>query len=150
MSSPAYQSPRARRVLGLVAAAMLLGGCAGLLENALIDGWPVGQEETCPEPNAPPGQLPEHWDCQAALALWLTTASEGFDRRDPGHPVIIRASLHDEGAMRDAAGNQVLMTRSGGAPRVAVFELADGSVRAIGITHPGVDTEHLLVIDHGP
>ena len=82
--------------------------------------------------------------------MWLAQAIEAFDEEHPGHSAYVRVTLHDEGTIRDAAGNPVLLTRSGGAPRVVVFELADGSAHALGIGHVGVDTEHLTVLNQGP
>jgi hypothetical protein len=148
---PTGRSRRARRVLALGAAGLLLAGCAGFGANAVINGWPIGDEETCPSPNLPLGaQAPEHWDCQAALSQWLTTATDAFNERSPAHAAYVRVTLHREGALRDAAGNQVLMTRSGGCCHVVVFELADGSVHALGIGHVGIDTANLTIVDEGP
>src|SRR6185503_5325504 len=108
--------------------------------------WPIGAVESCPEPNVPNHEpAPVVWDCQAALSVWLSTATAAFDERFPGHAAYVRVTLHDEWTVTDAGGNQVLLTRSGGSPRVVVFELADGSVHALGIGHLGVETEHLNV-----
>jgi hypothetical protein len=106
------------------------------------DGWKVDGLDTCPEPDFDPsaGQ-PTAWDCGATLALWLKTAGDGFDRRDPGHAPVVRATLHYYG------GNAKFLSNT---CEVAVLELADGTVRAIGVGHVGVLYDHLATCDHGP
>lgn len=118
-----------------------LAACVALART--YDGWTAGDLDTCPMPNWNPAieQQPRAWDCAATLARWLGEARVGFDRRDPGHAPVMRASLHQY-----AGGARYLSS----APEVAVFELADGSVRAIGVGHVGVDFQHLSVVDYGP
>ena len=71
--------------------------------------------------------------------LLLGLASDHLDRRDPGHAVVVGATLHSEGGLIDpATGQQILRTRSGGAISIAVLELADGTVTAIGVGYPGI------------
>jgi hypothetical protein len=118
---------------------LLFVGCGTTGEGATIDGWKITGVTTCPIPNLPRDvPYPETWDCALGLSQWLAAAVEGFNRRDPTHPPIIRTTLHGYG------GTAVY---SGGGPKIAVFELADGSVRAIGVMHPGIDTEHLITVD---
>lgn len=58
-------------------------------------------------------------------------------------------ALHNEGVTRDADGNTILHTRSGQCCRVVRFELADGSVRAIGVGFPGI-SDIPIAVDYGP
>jgi hypothetical protein len=125
------------RVALLAAIAALLAGCSvGPLARApVVDGWPIGSEFACAS----------DLRCNALMPV----ATAGFDRRDPGHPQIVRASLHREGSIVDSQGNHMLMTRSGSCCSVAVFELADGSIRAIGVGYPGV-SQTPVAVDDGP
>lgn len=103
--------------------------------DPVVDTWPVGPEVTCtPDRHCP--------------AL-LTTARIGFDRRDPGHPAVVRVVLHEEGTTVKAKGERILVTRSGSCCVVARFELADGSVAAIGVGYPGV-SKIPMAFDEGP
>ena len=120
--SPAADDP-------VVADGSVLGG------DPVVDTWPVGPEVAC---------TPDR-HCPALLA----TATIGFDRRDPGHPAVVGAVLHEEGTMVNAKGERILITRSGGCCVVARFELADGSVAAIGVGYPGVSTIP-MAFDEGP
>jgi len=104
----------------IVMAFTLLAGCGS---DPMVDGWPIG---------------PQTNDCgEDPCSRLVDAATAGFDRLHPGHAVIVRASLHEEGRVVDASGAQVLVMRSGIA-WVVRFELADGSVRAIGVGYPGV------------
>ena len=111
---------------------------------ATYDGWTAGDLDTCPEPNFDPAvgeAQPSAWDCAATLARWLAAARAAFDRRDPDHTPVRLATLH-----YNASNKQFLS-----APlEVAVFELADGTVRAIGVGHFGVDFAHISTADYGP
>jgi hypothetical protein len=49
----------------------------------------------------------------------------------------------------NAKGEQILVTRSGSCCVVARFELADGTVAAIGVGYPGV-SKIPIAIDQGP
>jgi hypothetical protein len=130
--------------VGLLASlltAAALAACFGPTHTH--DGWTAGDLDTCPMPSWDPAieQQPSAWDCAASLANWLREARAGIDSRDPGHAPVMRASLHQY-----AGGARYLSN----APEVAVFELADGTVRAIGVGHVGVDFQHLTVVDYGP
>ena len=108
------------------------------------DGWTAGDLDTCPEPNFDPQkgeEQPSLWDCEATLAQWLTAARAAFDQRDPDHAPIRRVTLH-----YNASNKKFLSTPL----EVAVFELADGTVRAIGVGHFGVDFAHISTGDFGP
>jgi hypothetical protein len=107
----------------LLAAEVVLAGCGA---DPVIDTWPVGPATTDCGPN----------DCRVLLDV----ARVGFDKLHPGHAAIVGATLHEEGSIVNASGEQVLVTRSGTA-WVARFELADGSLHAIGVGYPGVSRE---------
>jgi hypothetical protein len=107
--------------------------CGLLREPAapVIDGWLVGPEVS-------------FLDAEREVLLGL--ASDHLDRRDPAHPAVVRATLHSEGDLFDpATGQRILRTYSGGAPRIAVFELADGTVTAIGVGYPGISREPVVL-----
>jgi hypothetical protein len=118
--------------LALIAIAAAACARAG---DPVVDGWPIGPQRDCER----------HDDCHALLVL----ATAALDRRDPGHAAIVNVTLHNEGAIVDASGNTILMTRSGACCSVARFELADGTVRAIGVGYPGVSKEP-IALDYGP
>ncbi len=120
--------PRLTAALGLAALTAALLGCGLLPEPAaaVVDGWPIGPLVEC----RPDDRCPE----------LLAAAVAGLARRDPGNAAIVRATLHREA---------VLSTRSGACCTVARFELADGTVRAIGVGYRGISRE-LTVIDRGP
>ena len=103
--------------------------------DPVVDSWPVGPDLDC----AADGR------CPALLA----TARIGFDLRNPGHPAVVRVVLHQEGTTVNAKGEHILVTRSGACCVVARFELADGSVAAIGVGYPGV-SKIPIAIDKGP
>jgi hypothetical protein len=103
--------------------------------DPVVDTWPVGPEVACtPDRHCP--------------AL-LVTARIGFDHRDPGHPAVVRVVLHEEGTTVNNKGERILVTRSGSCCVVARFELADGSVAAIGVGYPGV-SKIPMAFDEGP
>lgn len=142
-----------RRLVGALLAAALMSACGGnpVGTTPIYDGWRLGALVPCPpypaEPTAPGTELTTS-ECEANLTHWLAVGRDGFDRRDPNHAPIVRATLHD------------LDTRtlhSAKCCEIAVFELADGSIRAIGINlvvfPPGIATPPRYannVIDYGP
>jgi hypothetical protein len=101
----------------LIVALAILAGCTS---PAVVDGWPMGPEADC--------QAAKAAECQRLKEA----ATDDFARREPGHPVIVSVTLHDEGPIVDALGNPILMTRSVFF-FVARFVLADGTIRAIGV-----------------
>lgn len=92
--------------------------------DPVVDTWPIGPELTCDEANR----------CAELTSVGLA----GLDARDPGHPPVVSTSLHAEGALVDAQGRRILLTRSGGAPSVLVVVLGDGTTHAIGVGYPGI------------
>ena len=124
----------------LVTLAFVVAGC-GLLSNGapsgqVVDGWRIGQPFDC---GFGAQRNPE---CDE----FVPAAVARFDRRDPGHLPITSVVLYGRG---DELGNTLLSTCSGGCPILAVFELIDGSFRAIGVGTPGVSTEP-MTFDYGP
>jgi hypothetical protein len=118
---------------GALLAAALMSACGGDPVGTInrttttYDGWRVGALETCPLyptlPSPPSTEL-SNSECEANLAAWLGVGRDGFDRRDPNHASIVRATLHDL---------DTTTFHSARCCDIAVFELADGSIRAIGI-----------------
>jgi hypothetical protein len=139
---------KATAILVLVSVATglaVLGGVPHSLTSLIApmyDGWKVGGLEGCPEPDfdVTVGR-PATWDCAASLAVWLAAAREGFDRRDPGHAPVVRTTL------REYVGDARFLSNC---CLVAVFDLADGSIRAIGVAHLGVDYSRVAVVPDGP
>jgi hypothetical protein len=102
--------------------------------DPVVDGWPIGREVACSE--------------EARCMDFLATARAELDLRDPGHPAVVTSTLHKEGVTVDADGNQAIYARSGALYVVVRFELADGSVKAIGIGAAGPDPT-VRAFDHG-
>lgn len=98
--------------------------------DPVIDGWVVG--------TARPNE-----------AAYVEVATELLARTSPGHADIVRVSLHNEGVYYDRDGGQILWTRSGSCCVVVLFELADGSKRAVGAGLPGI-SQTLMAFETGP
>jgi hypothetical protein len=97
---------------GLAVAAWL--GVFRFSTHTVIDGYPIGRATSCGD------------ECQRltdAAAAWLDTAA-------PGHAKVDRIDLF-EPDYRDASGHLLLTSGSGGPTSIAVFYLANGTVRAI-------------------
>ena len=109
-------------------------GLGPIAVNDRIDGWSVGEPVACAETT--PG-------CNVLIPL----AIEGLDDRDPGHAPIVTTTLYREGLYPNNQGTLVQIFRSSTAMWVAVFELADGSRRAIGV---GNVLGHPTVFQEGP
>lgn len=131
------------RVAGLVLIAGLATAMAGCGTNArldssgnvrgVIDGWGIGEPFDCTDA-----------DPQRPCSVLLPLAQQALDNRDPFHARVVAGRLYEEGP--DSHGN--LVTRS--TPfLVAVFQLADGSARAIGVGYPGVSTTP-MTLPFGP
>ena len=122
--------------LALLALGVLACGLLREPPDPVIDGWPVGDKVDCNE----------RPDCDVLLRL----ARGRLDQRDPAHSAVARVTLYDEGTPTDpVSGDRILLTRSGGAPSIAVFELEDGTVTAIGVGYPGISREP-MVFPEGP
>lgn len=128
---------RARAAL-VVGAALLVGACSlpPATASPVIDTWPIGDQYQCSGGDA-------------RCAALVPAAIKGLDRWRPGHADVVTVKLHREGILLDALGNPILLTRSGDCCSVAVFQLAGGEVRAIGVGYPGISPEPEAVLQ-GP
>ena len=123
---------RALRLLPRVALmSVAMSGCMMAPGGSVIDGWSIGDPVDCARND----------ECDDFIPAAIT----GLGRRDPGHPAIVEVKLHHQGK----PGQTILHTCSGGCPVVAVFQLIDGSLRAIGVGTPGVAREP-MTFDYGP
>jgi hypothetical protein len=126
---------RVHRLVPLaMALAIVVAGCARSTPDPVVDGWPIGPPADC-------ATTP----CQA----WLAVAQARLAVRDPGHAEIVKATLHTEGTLVAPDGGLQVFARSGGCCAVAVFELADGTVEALGVGTPGI-SQTIEAIDFGP
>ena len=110
----------------LFSVALVLVACGPFGPSPLVDGWPIGDEYACSDP---------------ACAPFMEIAIDGLEDRDAGHAPIARATLHELGVLIGDDGKPVLLVYSGGQPSVVLFELADGSTRAIGVKYIGISDE---------
>jgi hypothetical protein len=94
----------------VVLVALVLVGCAANASGGVIDGWPVGPRADCSK-----------LDCGA----YIRAANGALQRRDPDRPSVVDVTLYAEG---DSAPLRTTPCCS-----VAVFTLANGSVKAIGV-----------------
>ena len=101
-----------------------------------IDGWPVG-EAGCEDRVVTSGDDVEI--ARGRCTDLLTAATSELDQADTGHAAVQSAALHRNVAMHGDGGRQY----------VAVFGLADGTMRAIGVGWVGVSTEPTAV-EYGP
>ena len=108
-----------RRVAFMAILHLVVAGCT-FAPDRVVDGWPVGPAVDCSGAGA------------ASCDRLIQAATAELERRDPGHPAIQGAALHDEAPVRDAVGHVILLTRTLSLS-VAVFSLADGSERAVGV-----------------
>ena len=118
----------------LVALAIVVAGCARSAPDPVVDGWPIGPPADC---------------ASTPCEEWLAVAQARLDVRDPGHAEVVKATLHSEGALVAPEGGLQVFARSGGCCAVAVFELADGTVEALGVGTPGI-SQTIEAIDFGP
>lgn len=110
----------------LLAIATLVAACGPVGPSPVVDGWPIGNPFVC-----------AHERC----APYVEIAIDGLRARDAGHAPIIGTSLHELGVMIGKEGKQVLLVYSGGPPSVVLFQLADGTTRAIGVKYSGISKE---------
>lgn len=106
--------------------------CGGAQGAPRIDTWPIGELTS---------------DCdRGSCEAMIEAATSGLDHRNPGHADVVKVEIHELGNEVDVQGRSILHTYGGGVPRVALFELADGSRPAIGVGYPGV-SQTLVVFD---
>jgi hypothetical protein len=131
-----------RRVaIAIGALVVLLAGCGAVRsisgDGNVIDGWLVGPLTTCQDRVV----TADNVEVARGRCVDLVAASaKALDDRDPGHPAVVGMQLHERRWPPNTAG---------GLQYVAVYTLADGSVRAIGVGWPGVATTP-YTIDYGP
>lgn len=128
-------------VLG--AFAILLAGCGGdpgdtAVNSGVVDGWLVGPPTVCQDAVVYTDNNVEV--ARGRCADLVAAAATALHHRDPGHPTVVAMQLHRRLWPPNTAG---------GLQYVAVFSLADGAVRAIGVGWPGVATTP-YTIDYGP
>ena len=117
-------------------AAVLVTTCQLFVRSdPVVDGWSIGHEVPCSE--------------EARCVAFLATARAGLDARDPGHPAVVTATLHVDGATFDANGDRVIHASSGALYVVVRFELADGSTKGIGVGTAGPDPT-VRAFNYGP
>lgn len=102
----------------------------------LVDDWSVGTERSCPG---------------AECLSTVDAATEGLAGRDPGHAAVVRVTVHDDGLYPCRnTGDLIQVFRSGGFPTIVLFELADGSHRAIGVVAGGPQFSLQIPLERGP
>ena len=111
---------------------ILLVACGGparspsVVEGQIVDGWPIGAAADCSKV-----------DCPA----YLEAATKALGTRDAGHPGIVGVALREE------VGGAMMRTTP--CCHVAVFELADGSVSAIGVGKNMLG-DLIVTVERGP
>ncbi len=124
-----------RRLLALITTfAVTVAACAKSSPDPVVDGWPIGAPADC---------------AMTPCGAWLAVAQARLDVRDPGHAEVVKATLHNEGTLVAPEGGLQIFTRSGGCCDVAMFELANGTVKALGVGTIGVSTT-VSAVDFGP
>ena len=121
-------------LLAIAMAMVVAAGCAQRTSDPVVDGWPIGPEADC--------------DTSTVCDEWLAVARARLAVRDPGHAAVVESTLHTPGITVGPDGKVSVVTRSGGFA-VARFELADGTVEAIGVVTPGI-SEIPVTVDFGP
>ena len=120
------------------AATVLLSACSAASDPRvlLVDDWSVGTERSCAGDQ-----------CVSAV----DAATEGLSLRDPAHAAIVRVTVHDDGLYPCRNTDDLVQVfRSGGFPTIVLFELADGSRRAIGVVPGGPQFSLSLPRERGP
>lgn len=106
-----------RPLIAVLALAVLLAACSAADPRRGVDGWEVGAQVAC--------ATREQGFCDQFLGV----AAKAFDDSEPGHLPIVELRLYEPAT---------LAVRSGGPVYVAVFTLADGSLRALGVGNLGI------------
>jgi hypothetical protein len=117
-----------------LAVIVIVAACAKSAPDPVVDGWPIGQATDC---------------AVTPCGAWLAVAQARLDVRDPGHAEVVKATLHNEGTLVAPEGGLQIFTRSGGCCNVALFELADGTTKALGVGTIGISTT-VSAVDFGP
>ena len=133
---------RTQRVaIAIEVLAVVLAGCSALGsisgDGSVIDGWLVGPVTTCQDRVVTADNVEV---ARGRCVDLVAAAAKALDDRDPGHPAVVGMQLHERRRPPDVTG---------GLGYVAVYTLADASVRAIGVGWPGVATTP-YTIGYGP
>ena len=113
-------------LIGLALGVAMLA-CGRLVSDPVIDSWPIGAPTT---------------DCvRGSCEVMIDAAGARLDIRNRGHADVVKVTIYEIGRFVNDQGQVVLTTTSGGPTRVVVFELADGSRRAIGVGYPGISKD---------
>lgn len=96
-------------VLGLaIVAAVFVAIQVRGATGSVIDGWPVGDRASCPDPR-----------CDEAIRV----ATDALDAGHPGHPTVVDATLYDYDGFQTTT-----------IPfSIVVFRFDDGTTRAVGV-----------------
>jgi hypothetical protein len=113
-----------------------LAACARGSVAGQVDGWSIGEGGPCPAGDPRCAQM-------------IEVATRRLADRDPAHPLILQVTMHAEGLYPNDDGELGQVFRSGGFPSVVVFQLADGSRRAIGVKYVLRD-DIPTAYDYGP
>jgi hypothetical protein len=117
--------------------AIAVAACGLETNNGVIDGWLVGPSTACQDRVVSANNVEV---ARGRCADLVAAAATALDHRDPGHAAVVAMQLHK----REWPPNT-----GGGLQYVAVYLLADGSVRAIGVGWPGVATTP-YTMEYGP
>ena len=115
--------------------AFLILGCGPMGPSIVVDGWPVGE----------PFQCRIDGECE----FYVPLATTALDHRDPGHAPIVNVTMNLQSAYLQEDGDFRHPMCSGGCFIIVLFQLADGSVKAIGAGTIGVSRE-VTTRDYGP
>lgn len=120
------------RIISILAVLMLaLAGC-GDHAGPVIDGWSIGKQFDCSGP-----------ECDELLAV----AEDGLDALVAGHAAVVASTFHSEGLYMNDNGQLTVSTNFA---TVVRFELADGTVRAIGVGRPKIGDGPAYALGFGP
>jgi hypothetical protein len=126
-------------VVVVLVIAWCLGGSREIAADTMVDGWSIGAKDSCTSTHT----FGASSYCQERLAV----AMAGLDRRNRRHPGVVRVTMHLEGRYSDPSGKAELVLRTFSVA-VAVFELRDGSIMALGVGRTG--PRGLSWFDYGP
>ena len=123
---------RLAATLAILALAVRPAACCGRRPIPVVDGWPIGPELDCTTRD----------DCAHAAGL----ARERLDRRDSGPCRRLGGQPAPRGhAPRPSDRRAHPADPQRRIPVIAVFELGDGTMTAIGVGYPGISREPIVV-----
>lgn len=102
----------------------------------VVDGWPVGEPFACRIADG---------ECR----FYIPLARAALDHRDPEHAPIVETTMHRQAAYRQDDGSLRNPMCLGGCDVIVLFQLGDGSYKAIGAGSIGVSRE-VTTRDYGP